>query len=81
VLATLRVRNAVAVPILGVGGVATADDALQYLMAGASLVGIGTAALANPSVPERVVRDLLAWCDRHGVRSVSEIVGVVRLPT
>ncbi len=81
VLATLRVRSAVSAPILGVGGVATADDALQYLMAGASLVGIGTAALANPSVPERVVRDLRAWCDRHGVRSVGEVIGAVRLPS
>lgn len=81
VLATLRVRGAVPVPILGVGGVASGEDALQYLMAGASLVGIGTAALANPSVPERVVRDLAEWCQRQGVRSLGEVIGVVRLPS
>lgn len=46
------------VPIIGVGGVRTADDARQYLEAGAQLVGIGTAALADPRVPERVVRNL-----------------------
>ena len=46
------------VPIIGVGGVCTADDARQYLEAGAQLVGIGTAALADPRLPERVVRNL-----------------------
>ncbi|HVZ48101.1 MAG TPA: dihydroorotate dehydrogenase [Gemmatimonadaceae bacterium] len=80
VLATWRVRNAVTLPILGVGGVATAVDALQYLMAGATLVGIGTAALANPSAPERVVRELSAWCDAHGVRSIGDIVGCMEWP-
>ncbi|MCC7195595.1 MAG: dihydroorotate dehydrogenase [Gemmatimonadaceae bacterium] len=80
VLAVLRIRAAVNVPIMGVGGISIADDALQYLMAGATLVAIGTAALANPSVPERVVRGLAEWCDRHGVRSLGEIVGAVRLP-
>lgn len=58
VLATWRVRSAVTLPILGLGGVASGEHALQYLMAGATLVGIGTAALADPSTPERVVREL-----------------------
>ncbi|MEA3247973.1 MAG: dihydroorotate dehydrogenase, partial [Gemmatimonadota bacterium] len=75
------VRSAVPVPILGVGGVSSGEDALQYLMAGASLVGIGTAALANPSVPERVVQELAGWCRRNGVRSLDEVIGAVRLPS
>jgi dihydroorotate dehydrogenase (NAD+) catalytic subunit len=78
VLATWRVRNAVKLPILGLGGVSSADDALQYLVAGASLVGVGTAALANPRTPERIVADLGAWCSRHGVRALSEVIGTLQ---
>ena len=58
VLATRKVRTAVAIPVIGVGGIRTARDAREYLAAGASLVAIGTAALADPRVPERVAREL-----------------------
>ena len=56
VLATWKVHRAVKLPLLGIGGVVTAEDALQYLIAGASLVGMGTAMLRDPRAPERVVR-------------------------
>lgn len=79
VLAAWKVRRAVAVPIIGVGGVTSARDALQYLLAGASLVGIGTAALRDPRTPERVVRELAAWCAHEGV-TVAEISGSLRWP-
>ena len=58
VLATRKVRAAVAIPVIGVGGIRTARDAREYLAAGASLVAIGTAALADPRIPERVAREL-----------------------
>jgi len=58
VLATSKVRAAVAIPVIGVGGIRTARDAREYLAAGASLVAIGTAALADPRIPERVAREL-----------------------
>jgi len=58
VLATRKVRAAVAIPVIGVGGVRTARDAREYIDSGASLVAIGTAALADPRVPERVAREL-----------------------
>lgn len=80
VLATLKVRKAVSLPILGVGGVSSAEDALQYIMAGASLVGIGTAAMRDPRAPERIVRGLEQWCARHGVSSVEELVGALEWP-
>jgi hypothetical protein len=76
-LATWKVRRATALPVLGLGGVRSADDALQYLMAGASLVGVGTASMQDPRVPERIARDLARWCAREGVRSISEIVGAL----
>lgn len=58
VLATRRVRERVGMPVIGVGGVRTAADAREYLAAGASLVAIGTAALADPRVPVRIAREL-----------------------
>jgi dihydroorotate dehydrogenase (NAD+) catalytic subunit len=75
VLATAKVRRAVQVPLIGIGGVSSADDALQYLIAGATLVGIGTAMLRDPRAPERIVRDLARWCDRHGVARIADVVG------
>lgn len=81
VLATWKVSRAVNVPILGIGGVSTAEDALQYLIAGASLVGVGTAAMRDPRAPERIVRGLRRWCRRHGVTSLSEIVGTLEWPS
>ena len=79
VLATWKVSRAITLPVIGVGGVASASDALQYIMAGASLVGIGTAALRNPRTPERIVRDLAAWCDRRGA-VLSEVRGTLQWP-
>jgi dihydroorotate dehydrogenase (NAD+) catalytic subunit len=56
VLATRRVRERTGLPVIGVGGVRRFEDVLQYLEAGASLVGVGTAALADPRIPERLAR-------------------------
>ena len=58
VLATARVVERTGMPVIGVGGVRSAADVRQYLRVGASLVGIGTAALADPRLPERIIRDL-----------------------
>lgn len=78
VLATHRVSRAVQVPIIGLGGVASGADALQYIIAGASLVGIGTAAMRDPRTPERVVKELERWCDHHGVKSIADIRGTLQ---
>jgi len=81
ILATWRVTRAVSVPVMGIGGVASAEDALQYILAGASLVGMGTAALRDPEAPLRVVRELGGWCERHGVRRIDELRGTLAWPT
>ncbi len=81
VLATWRVTRAVSVPVLGVGGVATAEDVLQYVLAGATLVGVGTAALQDPRLPERLVRDVARWCERHNVSRLSDVRGTLQWPT
>lgn len=80
VLATWKVTRAVRLPVIGLGGVGAGTDVIQYIMAGASLVGIGTAALRDPRTPERVVREIGRWCGDHGVRSLDEIRGALEWP-
>jgi dihydroorotate dehydrogenase (NAD+) catalytic subunit len=62
-------------PIVGVGGVATAEDAVELLLAGASAVQVGTASFADPRSVVRVLDGLESWCRRHGVRRVQELIG------
>ncbi|MEC9424206.1 MAG: dihydroorotate dehydrogenase, partial [Actinomycetota bacterium] len=64
------------VPIIGVGGVASAEDAVEFLLAGASAVQVGTATFADPRAPARILRDLERWCDRRGVATLDELIGV-----
>jgi dihydroorotate dehydrogenase (NAD+) catalytic subunit len=82
VLAVWRVRKALgaAVPLCGVGGIASANDALQYLLAGATIFAVGTAALRDPRAPARIVRDLERWCEREGVRSIGSVIGTLEWP-
>ena len=80
VLATWKVSRAVKVPVIGVGGVRSAEDVLQYLLAGASLVAVGTAGLVDPRRPERIIRDLARWCSRQGVGSIRTLVGALEWP-
>jgi dihydroorotate dehydrogenase (NAD+) catalytic subunit len=77
VLATHKVARAVGVPIIGVGGINTATDVVQYLIAGASLVAVGTAAMQQPRLPERLVTELAKWCERHGVRALADLRGTL----
>ncbi len=62
-------------PIVGVGGIADAEDAVQYLRAGASAVQVGTATFADPRSTARVTKDLEAWCDAAGVIRVADLIG------
>jgi dihydroorotate dehydrogenase (NAD+) catalytic subunit len=81
VLATWKVRQATKAPIIGIGGIGSADAVLQYAMAGASLMAIGTAALRDPRIPERIVRDVDAWCVAHDVASFESLVGTLEWPS
>jgi len=78
--AVAKARARTRVPLIGVGGITSAADAVQFLLAGASLVQMGTASFADPRAAERVVADLGGWGPRHGVSSVEELVGAARLP-
>ena len=63
------------VPIVGVGGVASGEDAVELLLAGASAVQVGTATFADPRAPRRVLGELTDWCRRHGVDRVADLTG------
>lgn len=70
-------RQAVDVPIIGMGGVRTAEDAIEFMMAGANAVGVGTAIFSNPHCLLDIIDGMDAWLDRHGIADVSSIVGVM----
>jgi dihydroorotate dehydrogenase (NAD+) catalytic subunit len=70
-----QVAGSVAIPVVGMGGISSAEDAVEFVMAGASAVQIGTAIFVQPSLPTRIVDDLSAWMASEGVGSLGEIVG------
>jgi dihydroorotate dehydrogenase (NAD+) catalytic subunit len=70
---TWRVKRAVSIPVIGIGGIMCAEDALQYLLAGASAVQIGTANFVDPSVAAKVREGIEEFCRREGVERVSDI--------
>ncbi|MBI2941229.1 MAG: tRNA-dihydrouridine synthase, partial [Chloroflexi bacterium] len=69
------VARAVQVPVIGIGGIATADDALQFILAGATAVQVGTATFGNPRAMIEVIDGIRAFCEREGVADVNELVG------
>ncbi|MBO1363904.1 dihydroorotate dehydrogenase [Prevotella sp. A2931] len=71
------VAHAVKIPVIGLGGISNATDALEFMMCGATAIEIGTANFIDPSVTMKVIREMNAWLDRHGVRDVREIIGVI----
>lgn len=80
-LATWRVTQALpGVPVIGTGGVGTADHALQLILAGASLVALGTASMADPHAAERIIGGLEQWCADEGVSDLSDIRGTLQWP-
>lgn len=72
-----QVSCGVGIPVVGLGGICTAEDAIEFLMAGATAIEIGTANFLDPAVSVKVKNGISAWLDAHGCSSVSEIVGVV----
>jgi dihydroorotate dehydrogenase (NAD+) catalytic subunit len=78
VLATYKVAKAVRLPVIGVGGISKATDIVQYVIAGASLVAVGTAAMQKPKLAAKLVGDLEAWCRKNGTRSLTELRGSLR---
>ena len=73
-----QVANAVDVPIIGMGGIATAEDALEFIMAGATAVSEGTANFINPATTLEVVDGIKAYMERHQINDINELIGCVK---
>ncbi len=67
------------VPIIGMGGIMNGDDAIEFMLAGASMVAVGTAIFADPYAPLKVIEGIQAYCERHKIANVQELVGQVRI--
>lgn len=70
-----QVAKAVNIPVVGLGGIMNAHDAIEFLLAGASAIEIGTANFIDPTVTVKVAQGINDWLDRHGCKSVTEIIG------
>ncbi|HKY33158.1 MAG TPA: dihydroorotate dehydrogenase [Candidatus Polarisedimenticolia bacterium] len=75
VLLTYRVARAVSIPLIGLGGIRSGADALEFIMAGASAVQVGTATFTEPGAAARIVREMEEHCRRHGVASIASLIG------
>ena len=71
--------QAVNIPVIGMGGITCAEDAIEFLMAGATAVQVGTASFTDPYAMPKIIDGLNAWCDKHGVANVSELTGTLQL--
>lgn len=69
--------RSVAIPVIGCGGIASVEDVLEYLIAGASAVQVGTASFVNPTAMPRLIGELSAWMERAGVTRIDEVIGTV----
>lgn len=73
-----QTAKAVKIPVCGLGGIMTGEDAIEFMMAGASTVQVGTANLADPTAMERIVNEMDKWCDKNNVKDINEIVGTLK---
>lgn len=71
--------RAVKIPVIGCGGILSADDAIEFLLAGATAVQVGTASFLDPTVMIKVIDGIEAYCERHGVSRVAELTGAVHI--
>jgi dihydroorotate dehydrogenase (NAD+) catalytic subunit len=74
-----QVASRLRIPVIGMGGIMTGADALEFLVAGASAVEVGTANFVDPDAAVRIVGEVERWCEAHGVAAVREVVGTIKL--
>ena len=76
---TYEASQAVQIPVIGMGGITCAEDAIEFLMAGATAVQVGTANFTDPYAMPKIIQGLNDWCDRHNIKNVSELTGTLTL--
>lgn len=74
-----QVAQAVNVPVIGMGGIMTTADAIEFLLAGATAVQVGTAVFKDPFIPLNMLEELNAYLDRHGIQSVHDLIGGLQM--
>ena len=72
-----QVAKAVRIPIIGLGGIMNAEDAIEFMMAGASAIEIGTGNFIDPAISTKVADGINQWLDRHGCKDIHEIIGII----
>lgn len=72
-----QVAQAVGIPVIGLGGIMSAEDAIEFFMAGASAIEIGTANFIDPAISTKVASGISQWLERHGCTRLNEIIGVI----
>ena len=72
-----QVAHAVKVPVIGLGGIMNGRDALEFMLAGATAVEVGTANFIDPAVTVKIIDYMEDYCSRHGIDDISEIIGVI----
>ncbi len=70
-----QVYNAVKIPVIGMGGIMNATDALEFMIAGASAIQVGTALFKDPTIPVQIIDGLVSYMEKHGIQGVNEIIG------
>ncbi len=76
-----QAARAVKIPVIGMGGIATAKDALEFMVAGATAIEVGTTTFWDPTAPARILNEMEAYCRSHGIARVRDIVGSLKTPT
>ena len=72
-----QVAHAVGIPVIGLGGIMNGRDALEFLMAGAKAVEVGTANFIDPAVTVKIIDEINDYCSRHGISDINEIIGII----
>ena len=72
-----QVSKAVKIPVIGLGGISSATDAIEFMLAGASAIEIGTANFIDPAITVKVAQGIVEYCERHGFKNVSDLKGAM----
>lgn len=72
-----QVAKAVKIPVIGLGGIMNATDAIEFMMCGATAIQVGTANFIDPTVTMKIIDGMNEWCDTHGIKDIHEIIGVI----
>ncbi|MCD4695511.1 MAG: dihydroorotate dehydrogenase, partial [Bacteroidales bacterium] len=74
-----QVYKAVKIPVIGIGGIMNASDAIEFFLAGASVIQVGTANFIDPQVTEKIIQGIINYMERHSIGSVNELIGALDL--